>query len=801
MNDVRLALRRLLHAPLFTTVAVLTLALGIGANSAVFSVVNGVLIRPLPYPDEGKLMAVYAKDADGEESLSPRDFISFQRESRLVAPVAAYREWTFNVSAGERPEKANGVIVTADFFKVVGVAPALGRLPEETSPGHRSTSEVVIGDGYWRTNFGGRADIIGKVIDLNGEPVSVVGVMPRGYDIPADVQIWRPSPFAVPPTPLRPTVDTSNEPDTHYFEVIGRVPADVSVTAARAEASAIMHRNARIENGKPEFDGASLITVHEDRVGESRPALLLLLGSAGVLLLIASVNLANLLLARAASRSREWLVRSALGAGRWQLAKEQLIESLLLSLLGGGVGLLVATWGVASLRALAPAELQSLIDASPDWRVVAFTMTVAIVTGLAFGVGPALQSGRGELATGMREGGRGAVDSRARRRVRNGLAVSEVALACVLAVGAGLLVKAFVKVQQVPEGFEARGVVTMALALPQVKYPDTERRATFVREMLMGIGTLPQVTSAGVISRLPLNPGSSRSDLKVEGRTPRPDDPNPDYLVASEGYFKTLSIPFIAGRDFDLRDMMDAPQVAIVSAVTAQRYFGTTDVLGKRIQVRDDRWRTIVGVVADVRQHELDRKPIPAVYLPYGQDPWANFTLTVRGNGSAAAMTAPVEAKIHAVDADQAVYAVRTMDEVVSRSLAARKFTLTLIGLFTSIALLLAAVGVYGVIAYGVAQRTREMGVRVALGALPGDVVRLVVRDGVLMAAAGVAAGLAAAVLLAPVLQQMLYAVEPRDPATFGTVGGMVILVALLASYLPARRASRADPLEALREE
>jgi putative ABC transport system permease protein len=674
-------------------------------------------------------------------------------------------------------------------------------VPDEISPGHLSTSEVVISDGYWRSNLGGRADVIGKVIDLNGEPVSVVGVMPAGFEVPIDVQIWRPSPFAVPPTPLRPTVDTSNEPDTHYFNVIGRIPADVSIAAARAEASAIMHRNARIENGKPEFDGASLITVHEDRVGESRPALLLLLGSAGVLLLIASVNLANLLLARAASRSREWLVRSALGAGRWRLAKEQIIESLMLSIFGGGAGLLVATWGVASLRALAPGELQSLIDPSPDWRVVAFTMAVALVTGLAFGVGPALQSGRADLASGMREGGRGAVDSRARRRVRNTLAVSEVALACVLAVGAGLLVKAFVKVQAVDEGFQTRGVVTLALTLPQVKYPDTERRAAFVRDALQGIAQLPQVTSAGAISRLPLNPGSSRSDLKIEGRTQLPDDPNPDYLVASPDYFKTLQIPFTAGRDFDARDVMDGPQVAVITANTAQRFFGSQDVLGKRIQIRDDRWRTIVGVVADVRQHELDRKPIPAVYLPYAQDPWANFTIAVRGNGSAAAMTAPIEVKIHAVDADQAVYAVRTMDEVVSRSLAARKFTLTLIGLFTSIALLLAAVGVYGVIAYGVAQRTREMGVRVALGALPSDVVRLVVRDGVLMAGAGVAVGLFASVLLAPVLQQMLYAVQPRDPATFGIVGGMVIVVALLASWLPARRASRVDPLEALREE
>ena len=361
--------------------------------------------------------------------------------------------------------------------------------------------------------------------------------------------------------------------------------------------------------------------------------------------------------------------------------------------------------------------------------------------------------------------------------------------------------KAFVKVQQVDEGFQTRGVATMALTLPQVKYPDTERRTAFVRDVLNGIAALPQVTSAGVISRLPLNPGSSRSDLKIQGREVRPDDPNPDYLVATPGYFQSLSIPVVRGRDFDPRDGMEAPQVAILSATTALRFFGTLDVLGKRIQIRDERWRDVVGVVNDVRQHELDRKPIPAVYLPFAQDPWANFTLVVRGTGSAAAMTGPVERAIHAVDAGQAVYAARTMDEVVSRSLTDRRFTLTLIGIFTAVALLLAAIGVYGVVAYGVAQRTREMGVRVALGALPRDVVRLVVGDGMLMTGAGVAVGLVTASLLAPVLQQMLFAVQPRDPATFGAVGGMVIVVALLASYLPARRASRVDPLEALREE
>jgi len=801
VNDLRLALRRLAHAPLFTGVAVLTLALGIGANTAVFSVVNGVLIRPLPYPDEGRLVFMYGHTPDGDQNFAPSEFVRMERETRLVSPVAAMREWAFNVSAGDRPEKADGAVVTAGFFNVLGVAPELGRLPESSGSDRLSTSEIVISDGYWRSHLGGRADVIGRVIDLSGEPVAIVGVMPPGFDMPVGAQIWRPSPYAVPPHPLHPLTDPSSQSDTHFFDVIGRIRPGVTLAQGRADLGGIMRRIAAASSEAPLFDGATLTTLHEDRVGESRAALLLLLGAAGVLLLIASVNLANLLLARAATRSREWLVRSALGAGRWQLAKEQLIESLLLSTLGGVAGLLVATWGVASLRAFAPIELQALIDPAPDWRVLAFTGAVAVLTGVAFGVGPALQSARGDLASGMREGGRGSVDSRGRRRVRNTLAVSEIALACVLAVGAGLLVKAFIRVQQVHEGFEPSGVATIALTLPQAKYPDDARRAAFTDQILTRINALPGVTAAGAVSRLPLNPGASRSDLKVEGREQQKDDPNPDYLVATPGYFKSLSIPLVAGRDFSDRDVAGAPAVAIVTETTARRFWGTTAVLGKRIQIRDDTWREVVGVAADVRQHALDRQPIPAVYIAYAQDPWSFYTITVRGSAGSAALFAPIEREIRSVDADQAVFAVRSMDEVVVRSLAARKFTLTLIGLFSTVALLLAAVGVYGVIAYGVAQRTREMGLRVALGALPSDVVRLVVRDGMLLTASGVVAGLLAAIALAPVLQQMLFAVEPRDPATFAEVAVAVMMVALLASYLPARRASRVDPLEALREE
>ena len=802
MRELRFAIRRLLQAPLFTAVAVITLALGIGANSAIFSVINAVLIRALPYPDEGRLVLMYGTAQDGgQNSLAPSDFLEVQRASKLVTAVAAWREWPFNVRTGDLPERVNGAVISADFFTVLDVAPQLGRLPEAAGAGRLSTNEVVISDSYWRTNLGARPGIIGSTLNIGGEPVAVVGVMPPGFDVPLGTQIWRPSPFAIPPHPLFPTDDPSARTDTHYFETLARVRPGVPVQTALAEASMVMRRIGGRQGADTRYKAAEFVTLHEDRVGESRSALLVLFGAAAVLLLIACTNLANLLLARTASRSREQLVRAALGASKWQLVRESLAESLALSALGGAAGLGVAVWGVASLRAFAPGNLTTLIDASPDVRVLAFTGAAALLTGLAFGVGPALHGAKGDLASGMRDGGRGAGGSRARNRVRNALAVTEIALACVLAIGAGLLVKAFIQVQRVPEGFDPRGVFTAAIALPAAKYPDPARRAAFVSQALERIAALPQVTAAGIVSRLPLNPGASSSNLVVFGREERPDDPNPDYLTASPGYFNSMSIPVIAGRDFDVRDVIGAPSVAIINAATAARFWPGQSALGKRIQIRDTLWREVVGVTQDVRQHLLERSPNVALYIPYAQDPWSSATLVAHTTGDPAALTHSVERVIHALDADQPLSSARTMDQVVLRSLGARRFTLALIGLFTAIALVLAAVGVYGVIAYGVAQRTREVGVRIALGALPRDVVRLVVGDGLRLALFGVGVGLFAAVLLAPALQSLLYAVTPRDPATFSVVAATVAAVALLASWLPAHRASQVDPIVALREE
>ena len=802
MNDIRFAFRRLARTPLFTIVAILTLTLGIGANSAIFSVINAVLLRALVYPDEGRLVWVYGHTHDGDqESLDPPQFLAFRRDMKSFSGVAAAREWPFNVRAGGDPVRVDGAIISSDFFSVLGVAPELGRAPDALSADLLNPGQVVVSDGYWRMDLGARHDVIGSSINIDGEPVVITGVMPKGFDMPEGVRIWRPSRFPMPPHPLHPADDPSGFQGGHYFDTFARIRPGVTNAAALAEASGEAQRVTAKADTADQYTGAEFITLHEDRVGDFRPALLVLLGASSVLLLIACVNLANLQLARAAARSRDRIVRAALGASRWRLAKEQLTESLLLAIAGGGAGLLVAVWGVTSLRAFAPASLQSLIDPTPDLWVLGFTMIVAALTGAGFGLGPALSSARTDLASGVREGGRGTSDTRARRRVRDVLATAEIALACLLAIGAGLLVKTFAELQRVPEGFDPRGTLTASLSLPAGKYATPEQRAAFVHQALDRIAALPQVTSAGVISRLPLNPGSSRSSMDVFGKTSHSTDPSPDYLTATPDYFKSLDIPITAGRPFDARDVIGAPPVAIVNAALANFFFKGENPIGQRIRIRDTLWREVVGVTRDVRQHLLERAPIPAVYIPYAQDPWGNANLVVRTTGEPAALTHGVEREIRAIDADQPLAAVRTMDQVVDRSLAARRFTLTLIGLFTAIALALAAIGVYGVIAYNMSQRTRELGVRIALGAMPRDVVGLVVGDGVKLALIGVTCGLVAAIALAPVLRSMLYAVTPRDPVTFLAVGATVTLVALLASWLPARRASKVDPVDALRSD
>jgi len=802
IHDIRLALRGIFKRPRFAIVVILTLALGIGANTAIFTVVDAVLLRPLAYRDADRLVMVYGRIQSGEDVVpAPAEFLDIQSQARSLEGIAAFRRWDFNVRAGDRTEQIDGAVVTADFFKLLGVSPELGRAPLPDSSGRLPVDEVVISDRLWRTRLGHTAAVLGQVLSVDGQPVTVVGVMPPSFALPTAGDLWLPSPYKVPTHPLRPETDPSLLRNTHYFEVVARVAASSTTGQAEAEVGRIL-KEVSEKSPDGESVGASLVPMRADLTGESGPALLILLGAAAVLLLIACGNLANLFLADATARQREWTVRAALGAGRWQLVRERLTESLLLSVMGGLVGLMVATWGVTLLQLLAPQEIRGMIDPSPDVRILAFTAAVSLLTGIGFGVGPAFRSASNDLAGGLREGGRNAADSVGRRRVRNLLVVSEVALAFVLAIGAGLLVKAFIRVQQVPVGLDARGVLAVGLVLPPGQYVAPAQKVEFVRHVLETVRGLPGVTSASLVSRLPLRPGGSGRSLQIEGREQKAEDVTPDYLVSGSDYLKSMGIPLRGGREFTDRDDSDAPPVAVVSEAMARAFWPGGDAIGKRILVgTDTAWREIVGIAGDVRQRSLDIAPRPTLYLPYTQDPWSILTVVVRTRTDPSASAAAVTHEIQSIDRDLAVSDVRTMDEVVAQSLTPRRFNLILIGLFAGSALLLAALGIYGVISYTVAQRTREVGIRVALGAQSADVLRLVVGSGIRLSLAGTAIGLVAALGLTPVLQSLLFGITPTDPETFLEVAILLTAVALLASYLPALRATRVDPIVALRAE
>jgi putative ABC transport system permease protein len=660
----------------------------------------------------------------------------------------------------------------------------------------------VISESYWRARLNAAPDVLGRTMIVDGRPVTVVGVMPASFRMPAGTQLWLPSAYPVPPHPLHPERDPSALRDTHYFQTLARIAPGFAAADARAEVHALLHAAAAEHSDEEAVIGALLRPIRAEQVGDSAPALLILFGAAGVLLLIACANLGNLFLAEATNRQREWTVRTALGAGRWRLVRQRLVGSLMLSMLGGCAGLLVAIWGVALLQAGAPPDIAGLIDPSPDLRVLAFTAVISLATGIAFGVGPVLLADRIDLAQGLRAGGRGAGDSMGRRRMRGLLVITEVGLAFVLAIGAGLLGKAFARLQGVETGLNPDRVLTAGLVLPAAQYPDAAAQARFADQLLDRLRALPGISSASVISRLPFNPGSSSRSIEIEGRDPSAQELGPDYLTAGPEYLRSMGITLLGGREFTSRDGATAPGVAIVSQALARVAWPDRNAIGQRLRVGgDSAWLEVVGVAADVHQHGLDRKPRPTLYIPYAQDPWNRLTVVARTTGPVAGASLPVTAVIHQVDPDLAVSALRPMDDVVSASLSARRFNLTLIGLFAASALLLATLGIYGVVSYTVAQRSREVGIRMAVGAAPGQVVAMIMGQGARLAGGGVLIGLGAALVLTPLLRGLLYAITPTDLRTYIEAGGVLLGVALLACYVPARRATRVDPAVVLRSE
>ncbi len=805
-RDAHYALRMLRRSPAFTATAVLTLALGIGANTAIFSVIDAALLRPLPYPQPDRIAMLYGRGPAGDnETLSPATFLDFRRQNRAFAALAAFRQSPFNVTGQDRPERAQGAVVTPDFFAVLGVQAQLGRTltADLDKPGAART--VVLSYGLWQRRYGGSPDALGRQIVLDGEPRTVVGVMPPYFQYPPESELWTAARFAVPEHVLRPDLDQSNIRDSHYFDTIGRLRPGVSVAQARTEADLIARRLKQQYGSDEEATGAALFTLHDDLIGAARPALMILLGAVALLLLIACANVANILLARGAARQKEIAVRAALGAGRARLVRQFLTESILLAGAGGGLGVALAYAGLHPLRALLPADMLANAALKLDPRVLVFTLFVSLASGILFGLLPALHLSSGALDGMLKEGSRGSSGGLRAHRTRSALVATEVALAAVLLVGAGLLIRSFTRLLAVSGGFRAERVLSLRLSLPQARYPAAGDRARFVARALASIASLPGVGSAAVVSRLPLSLGSSTRSVDIKGRTSTQEDGAPDYLVISPDYFRSMGIRLVVGRAFNERDDASAPPVVILNQAMARSYWPGRNPIGEFVTVggcgQENEWCQVVGVVEDVRQHNLDQNPRPAIYVPYARDPWPFMAFVVRTGTDPAAATSAVESAIHSVDRDQPLYGIRTMDEVVSASRSPRRVRTLLLSLFAALALALASVGIYGVLAYLVAERTHEVGIRMALGADRIDVLRLIVGQGLKLALAGVVVGLLLAAGLSRLLSGVLYGVGTTDAPTFAAVAALLVTLAAAASYLPAWRAARVDPVTSLRSE
>ncbi len=796
-QDLRYGARMLLKRPGFAALAALTLAVGIGANTAIFSVVNTVLLRPLPYSDPDRLMLIRETKLPQfpEFAIAPGNFLDWQSQQETFDRFEAFRGFYYNLTGTGAPERLRASRVTAGLFPTLGVQPALGRdfLAEEDRPG--SDAVVIISHGLWQRRFGGDANIVGQPLQLNGRSYQVIGVMPESLRfLDRNAELW---------TPIAFTDQERQNHGGHYISAIARLKPGVTPEQAQTNLATIA---ARLEQQYPDTNagwGIKLIPLFEAAVGEMRPTLWVLLGAVALVLLIACANVANLLLARASSRHKEIAIRSALGASRRRLVRQLLTESLLLALVGGAVGVLLAYWGLDLLLSLAPENLPRMRDVSLDARALGYTFAVTLLTGVIFGLAPALQSSNPDLNETLKEGGRGSTGGR-RQRVRSLLVVTEVALALVLLAGAGLMLKSFWRLQQVDPGFNAENALVVNVNLPPSKYADAQQQAAFFRQLLERTATLPGVQAVGATQSMPII-NDFILGLVIEGRPPAApgDEPSTNYYAISPDYFRAMGIPLIRGRAFTERDTTGAPRVAIVNETFARRFFPDEDPIGKRIHVTNgpETFREIVGIVGDVRHYGLEREAPAQAYEPYLQQPFAGMSIVVRTAADPANLSAAMRQEVFALDKDQPVASVRTLEEILAESVAQRRFSMFLLGLFGGIALLLASVGIFGVMNYTVAQRTHEIGIRLALGAQRRDILRLVVGQGMGLALIGVALGLVAAFAGTRVMASMLYGVSATDPLTFTGVALLLAVVAFLACYLPARRATKVDPMIALRYE
>jgi predicted permease len=808
LQDIRQSFRRLRKQPGFTAVVVLTLALGIGANTAIFSVVNTVLLRPLPYKESHRLVTIqhHYPTLDLDAPVSAPGFKTYHDDTRDFDGVAVETSWSANLTGVGEPVRLRGGRVSGEYFRTMGVPAALGRalLPEDDAPGRER--EVVISDGLWKRLFGAERSIVGRTISLNGEGYTVVGVMPPSFQDfwSRDIEIWR-------PLALTPDNFVADNYTNEWLNLTARLKPGVTLDQAERDMHAFAEKLKRDNPGSfPDKWTLKVTSLDEIATGDIRPALLVLLGAVGFVLLIACANVANLLLARAAGRTKEVAIRSALGAERWHVIRQLLTESVVLSLIGGAVGLLLAYWSVRALVAVNPGNVPRVQEMGIDSNVLLFTAIVSVGTGLLFGMMPALQISRTDLQTTLREGGRGSSD-RSGQRVRRVLVVAEVALALTLLVGAGLLVKSSARLSGVDPGFVPNDVLTFSLSLPQIKYPTDTAINAFYDEMFPAIAQVRGVRAVGGTSVMPFGGGWSTGSFNVEGYQPPPDGNGPwgDIRIISPGFLETLQVPVLAGHIFTEQEARNPRPVAVVDEEFVRRFYKSpADAIGKRL------WRgpstpndstvyvTIIGVVGHTKHEGLAADPRVQLYIPYEQfGGLSRMDIAVRTTGDPSRYVSAIRDAVRSVDKDEPIANVRTLEDLVSSSMGQRRLSMTLLGVFAGIALLLASVGIYGVMAYSVVQRTREMGLRMALGARQSDVLALVLRQGMKLVLAGVVIGVICARAITRVMASQLYSVRPTDPVTFISVALLLAAIALVATLLPAWRATMVDPTVALREE
>ncbi|MGE5209315.1 MAG: ABC transporter permease [Alphaproteobacteria bacterium] len=814
LKDIRFAWRQLFKQPAFTTIAVITIALAIGATTAVLSLVNGLLIRPLPYrePQQLVLLLQHFKSQNLERiPVSPPEFKDYEARTHSFEKLGAFGFTNFNLAGEDKPERIPSALVTAGVLPLLGVSPIKGRFfqPEECVPGRDDV--VIISARLWQRRFNSDPQIIGTKLLLNGKNSTVVGVMPASFDFPLQLfnlgnggqfggraEIWKPLAF---------TDDQMKARYSRSFFIVGRLASGSSLAQAQAEIETIntqMRREHPDNYSQDNSFGGDVFLLQELAIGGMRPALLILLGAVFLVVLIACANLTTMLLARAAAREREIAIRVALGAGRLRLLKQVFTESVLLALIGGAAGIVLALWGVELLKTIGAQTVPRLREVNVDLVVLGVTLVVCVGTGIIFGLAPGLASARPELTEALKEGSRGSTGGGRRNRLRNGLVIAEVALALVLLSGAGLLIKSFARLQNVNPGFNPQGVVTFEISLPKIQYPDSAAIVRFNNEAQRRIAALPGVQAAGFSTILPLAGTNSDSSFAIEGRAKNDKSPSPDEEIreVSPDYFRALQTPLIKGRFFTDADKTDAPPVIIVNQAFAKKFWPNEDALGKRIVMGgmsdNPQWITIVGIVGDMRHFGLDVDPKPEMYVSFAQSAYFTTIYVVRSNQDPRTLLPAIHREMQAIDPAVPVANVRTFEDVVADSVAPRRLSVVLLGVFAGIAVLLASVGIYGVMSFLVVQRTHEIGVRMALGAQRSDVLKLVLARSLKLIFAGTIIGLIVAVMSTHALRALLYSVSAFDATTFALVTVLLGAVALGASYVPAIRATRADPMVVL---